>query len=143
MTDSPLAHLAPRDTFDDHPMKFTVTDAHLKLLGRTYVGWNRSAYAGAPAVNIKRPYGNSDVVRDVIEIAGLIPAGVDEDAWWDGFYYEAPFARGARAAAELLHRQTAIVLQIALCLIGRGEQIQPGDYRRPAAFDTAVWERVP
>ena len=47
--------------------EFTVTDEHLKLLRGAYVGWDDCEF-GAPAIDCKRPYGNSDVIADIAEI---------------------------------------------------------------------------
>lgn len=41
-----------------------------KLLRHSIVGW-QDAETGAPGINPKRPYGNSDVVRDIRKILGL------------------------------------------------------------------------
>lgn len=49
---------------------FSVTEDHLKLLKRMYVSWNSCEY-GAPEINPKRPYGNSDVEGDIAEILEL------------------------------------------------------------------------
>jgi hypothetical protein len=97
----------PRAVFDDMRFitEFTVTDQHLKLLNRAYVGWDDCEF-GAPEIDCKRPYGNSDVIGDIIEILG-----VPEDQWSDG-------DEGILPDAELdltrLHAETATVLQIAL-----------------------------
>lgn len=69
---------------------FAVTEHHLKLLQRMYVCWDDTEF-GAPAINPKLPYGNSDVIGDVCEIVGC-----DE------------------ANADRLHREMQTVLQI-LC----------------------------
>lgn len=47
--------------------KFTMTEDHLKLLKRMNVSWWDCEY-GAPAIDCKRPYGNSDVGADIHEI---------------------------------------------------------------------------
>lgn len=49
---------------------FTVTDDHLKLLRRASVGWSDCEF-GAPEIDPKRPYGNSNVLGDIAEILGL------------------------------------------------------------------------
>lgn len=36
-----------------------------------FVQWYDEAYDGAPGINIKRPYGNSDCYYDVIEILDI------------------------------------------------------------------------
>jgi hypothetical protein len=47
--------------------RFTVTKDHLKLLRRMYVTWY-DCETGAPAIDPKRPYGNSDVYNDMHHI---------------------------------------------------------------------------
>jgi len=54
-----------------------VTDKHLKLLKRMYVGWN-TAYFGAPEIDPKRPYGNSDIYDDINEVAEF---GYSHEDW--------------------------------------------------------------
>lgn len=58
--------------------RFTVTDQHLALLRRTHIGYDAWTEFGAPEVDSKRPYGNSNVHLDLAEILGIEP-GVDED----------------------------------------------------------------
>jgi hypothetical protein len=45
----------------------TITDEHIKLLNRMYTSWGDCEY-GAPSIDCKRPYGNSDVPNDIYEI---------------------------------------------------------------------------
>jgi hypothetical protein len=82
--------------------EFTITDDHLKLLERMYVGWDEMEY-GAPAIDGKRPYGNSDVEADIAEILGWPEP--DEDG-------EMP--DGQRERAERIHAEMGLVLQIGL-----------------------------
>jgi len=49
---------------------FTLKSEHIKLLSRTCVGWDDCEF-GAPEIDPKRPYGNSDVYQDMLEILGL------------------------------------------------------------------------
>ena len=49
--------------------RFTVTEDHINLLRNAYVDWNGSEF-GAPTINPKRPYGNSDVYSDINRILG-------------------------------------------------------------------------
>jgi hypothetical protein len=99
----------PRALFDviRGVKRFTVTDEHLRLLRRAYVGWDETEF-GAPGINAKRPYGNSDVYGDIAEILGLVDGEwqdeVQED--WPPPELEWRFLR--------LHVETAIALQIAL-----------------------------
>ena len=46
---------------------FTVTDEHLQLFRRAHVFWDEAEF-GAPSINPKRPYGNSNVYADIAEI---------------------------------------------------------------------------
>lgn len=48
---------------------FKITKEHVKLAKRMYVGWQNCEY-GAPEIDPKRPYGNSDVEGDVAQILG-------------------------------------------------------------------------
>src|SRR5512135_2560657 len=46
---------------------FTVTKDHIKLLKHMWVGW-QDCESGAPEIDPKRPYGNSDVLNDIHRI---------------------------------------------------------------------------
>jgi len=46
-----------------------ITNDHLKLLEKAYWKYEDCEY-GAPAIDCKRPYGNSDVEEDIAEILG-------------------------------------------------------------------------
>jgi len=50
--------------------RFEIKSEHLKLIQRFYVDWNYCEF-GAPEIDPKRPYGNSDVHRDMIKILGI------------------------------------------------------------------------
>lgn len=50
--------------------RFKVTDAHVKLAQRMTVRWWGAEF-GAPGIDPKRPYGNSDVIGDILNILGL------------------------------------------------------------------------
>lgn len=82
--------------------KFTVTEDHLKLLGRAYVTWDDCEF-GAPGINCKRPYGNSSVYSDIAEILDIKPEGEDGD-----------FTAQQEQLMNSLHRETQTVLQIIL-----------------------------
>lgn len=43
---------------------FEIKNEHLELLKRAFVSWDSCEY-GAPAINCKRPYGNSYVEGDI------------------------------------------------------------------------------
>ena len=49
--------------------EFVVTNTHLQLLANCYVSWNDCEF-GAPCIDPKRPFGNSDVAQDYEDITG-------------------------------------------------------------------------
>lgn len=51
----------------------------LKKLAKNLCWYWDKCETGAPAVDPKRPYGNSDVDCDVLEILGIAPEGNDAD----------------------------------------------------------------
>lgn len=86
--------------------RFTVTEAHLLLLRRAYVRWEDCEF-GAPAIDCKRPYGNSSVYSDIGEILGEGPSG-------DSDYGEPDWSDEQRNRFDRLHSETLTALQIAL-----------------------------
>ena len=50
--------------------KLKVTENHIKLLKNLYIGWEDCEF-GAPCIDCKRPFGNSDVFGDMAEILGI------------------------------------------------------------------------
>lgn len=82
---------------------FEVTEDHLKLLKHSHIIWRASEY-GAPAIDPKRPYGNTSVESDIAEILE-----------WD---------KEDSQRAEKIHRQLETVLQIVLVT----QTFQPGLY---------------
>lgn len=85
--------------------RFTMTDEHVRLLRHAYVRWE-DCETGAPAIDCKRPYGNSSVWQDVAEILGIKPAQSDDD---EEFY-----PKGTRDRCMKLHAETEHALQIVL-----------------------------
>jgi len=94
--------------------KFTLTKTHLKLLRRFEVGWQDCEF-GAPEIDPKRPYGNSDVEEDMREILPELPLNDEECC--------------------SLHKETQNALQIVL----RTGKFKAGDYERE---EYGVWELV-
>jgi len=86
--------------------EFTVTHEHLRLLRRAHVSWGEGEFLGAPSINSKRPYGNSNVYADIADILG-VPYG----EWDDEALNPLPDAAWRFAR---LHAETGIALQIAL-----------------------------
>lgn len=94
---------------------FELCEEHLKLLRSAYVEWS-NAETGAPAIDPKRPYGNSHVVRDIAEILEVDLPDYDNKDEYD------------QISAELMewHMETLNALQI---LIDTG-QSKLGTYHR-------------
>ena len=57
--------------------RFTVTDEHLRLLRRAYVSWDETEF-GAPEIDCKRPYGNSDMLHAETAVALQIALSTGE-----------------------------------------------------------------
>lgn len=86
---------------------FEVTDDHMALLKHLTLRWEGCEY-GAPAVDCKRPYGNSDVVSDICDILGWV---VGDDG---------PTEAQSRAARRI-HEQTLFVLMAFVATESWGE----------------------
>lgn len=106
--------------------EFTVTEQHVKLLKRAYVSWEDCEF-GAPSIDCKRPYGNSDVIGDMIEILGIEDA-IDPEGDRNG-----ALERDLKA----LHLETKTALQIAL----NTGSLKPGSYTSPKYESN--WTEVP
>jgi hypothetical protein len=115
-------------------MTFTITEQHLRLLRGMYVEW-QDIETGAPAIDPKRPYGNSDVEFDVLQDLGIEPAerGEVDARYWPQGYPE--WSDAQREWAAKLHRETEYALQICL-KIGA---FTTGTFKRTSEYDTASW----
>jgi hypothetical protein len=91
-------------------MQFEITEDHIKLLRAAEVRWE-DCETGAPAIDCKRPYGNSWVWGDVAEILGW---PIDDEGLTDEQEDE----------ARRLHQETETVLEIVLKL----GYLKPGRY---------------
>lgn len=96
--------------------RFTLTADHIRLLRRANVTWD-SAEFGAPAIDPKRPFGNSSVVRDIHEILGW-PLPEDEEE------RERHLDREGHGRAVMLYRQLETALQVVLAT----GSFEPGVY---------------
>lgn len=96
--------------------RFALSKSHIKLLRRVYIDWFDCEY-GAPCIDPKRPYGNSDVEQDVCEIMEWKKTDVDEDG-------EPCYTGKQRAAARKLHKELDTALQIVLF----AQSFEPGKY---------------
>ncbi|GEM_PF-2766615 len=94
---------------------FNLTEEHIKLARRMNVYWDDAMYLGAPAIDMKRPYGNSDVLEDILEILDEKPVeDVDERIYTKKQYKK----------AEALHREMETALQVILA----AGSFEPGVY---------------
>jgi len=110
-----------------HCEEFRLTEQHIKLLQQMYCAFYHSAYDGAPAIDVKRPYGNSFVAGDVNDI--VFQEEWDEDDDMPEELYERCMA---------LHKETGKALQICLSTVS----FKPGLYGRPTSYDTQTWEWI-
>ena len=99
--------------------RFTVTEDHIKLLEQLNIGW----YTGendAPAVDSKRPFGNSDLEGDIIEITGRLSLEEIDEC-------EGDIPAEHREWAQAIYLEMAWVLEIMTKRARQG--IVPGEYR--------------
>ena len=110
--------------------EFIITEEHLKLLSNLNVFFNPSGYDGAPAVDCKRPYGNSgDVAYDVFRVL--------TGDYWDYGAGDEEMPEQMNENFHKLHRETATALQICLVM----KEFKTGKFRKTLyGFDS--WERI-
>jgi hypothetical protein len=108
--------------------EFRLTQEHVTLLQHMYVEWSDVEY-GAPEIDPKRPYGNSDVVDDICQMLGLetMPDSENEG--------EFVFSHHARRHAASLHLETETALQIVLAT----GSFRLGLYHLPVRYDRRSW----
>jgi len=93
---------------------FTITENHLNLLKRLNVEWYDCEF-GAPCIDPKRPYGNSNVESDIYEMTKM---------------------KGDKAL--FIHKEMQIVLQI---IFATG-LIETGDYEKQDQYDYQSWQKM-
>ncbi|MCK4665968.1 hypothetical protein KAU33_04420 [Candidatus Dependentiae bacterium] len=121
--------------------KFKITEEHLKLLKGLEIGWNAMEF-GAPSTDPKRPYGNSNVYKDMIEALGwkfsITVNNITEN--YDlssGFYIEEnETPEELKKVLFDLYRQLDRVLEICL----RTLSFEPGIYESDVYEDN--WKKV-
>ena len=108
--------------------EFELTKEHIKLIEHFNVDWCDDEF-GAPAIDPKRPYGNSDVVRDMLEILEIKPVmhKEDEPIWHD--------AEEDRMVD--LHKELETALQIVLSC----KTFKPGLFGKKNKYGSD-WERI-
>jgi hypothetical protein len=103
------------------PGIFIVTEQHIKLLHHLRIVWYRVddlAY-GVPGANNVRPYGNSDVYKDIARILGISPEEKTSADDAEAFYSAVQLQR-----MQHLHEEMGLALQIFL----HTGTMQPGVY---------------
>jgi len=106
----------------DNMKEFELKQVHLDLLKNMYVDWDDCEF-GAPCINPKRPYGNSDVEDDIAEIIKFPKKGN-----WD--FEEEMWNEEAQKKMFKLHKEMQIVLQIVL----RCQNFKLGKYRKKEEY---------
>jgi hypothetical protein len=97
------------------PQRFTLTADHVKLIRRMNVGWDGMEY-GAPRIDPKRPYGNSDVEQDIHEILTGRNEPLEDLARQD--------REALQARYRSLHQETKMALRVVLA----AGSFEPGEY---------------
>lgn len=128
--------------------KFEMKVEHLKLLQRFIVGWQDCEF-GAPEIDPKRPYGNSHVHQDMIEVLGFetLKEGIykfklfgkewllkGEDEY--NIYLEGADEEKLIDELDKLHKETEIALQICLDT----QSFETGKYE--AEKYTSNWKKI-
>ena len=110
--------------------RFKLTKAHIELLRNSCVDYYDWVEFGAPAIDPKRPYGNSDVYADIariLKIKGKKTLDGDID-----------FTENQYILMDKLHQETAIALQIILST----GKFKIGTYVKKDEYDTRSWYKV-
>jgi hypothetical protein len=96
-----------------------ITYDHLKLLKHFYVNWAGDEF-GAPEIDPKRPYGNSDVLSDIAKIIGCENNEQTQNK------------------LDTLHHELKDVLQICLSR----QKFETGVFERADCYDGRSWTKV-
>lgn len=119
---APSSYLLTRQLQNMITKTFTITPEHLLLLRRLHFEWDGSAFAGAPCVDIKRPYGNSDPLGyDVPLILGLI--------WPEDQDQPREIYEQCKQLHEDMDKVLAIFVSTGQCAPGEYEQVDYDDTR--------------
>ena len=102
-----------------------------KLLRHVHLDWDYGEGYGAPAINPKRPYGDSYVERSIAEILDA----PDSDWEWDEEGEDFDLTPEARERFTRLHVETMVVLHVTLA----AGELRPGQYVRDEVIG---WVRV-
>jgi UPF0288 family protein (methanogenesis marker protein 3) len=109
--------------------QFELREEHLKLLRNMFVRWDNCEF-GAPAIDCKKPYGNSDVYEDIAKILGI--KGFEDS---EG---DISFSKEQVDLMNILHKESKVVLQIVL----KTGKFEPGRYVADEYSDNWTKENV-
>jgi hypothetical protein len=107
--------------------RFELKSEHLKLIQRMYV---TSHGDGSPCIDDYRPYGNSDVVGDIIDVLGWEPVLTKGS--------KRIFSDEQERYAVQLHMETVTALQIILYT----QSFIPGVYEKDGSYEIRRWNLV-
>ena len=113
--------------------EFIITEDHIILLTNMYVSWEDCEY-GAPAIDCKRPYGNSAVVLDIAELLGWRTKEELEEIYEND---DSGDLDKLHDRAWKIHKEMETVLQIVL----KTKSFEPGAYHRSENYFTD-WNKV-
>jgi hypothetical protein len=130
--------------------EFEILPEHLKLVQRFFVQWQDDEF-GAPEIDPKRPYGNSDVYQDMVSILGFKQHKDDEERFDFELFKEQYTIRGCdkynldfenqsklTAILDKLHKDLEKVLQIALVT----QEFKTGTYKKTDEYNDRSWIKV-
>lgn len=116
--------------------EFTLKREHILLLSNACTSWDNCEF-GSPEIDPKRPYGNSDVYQDMLELLGLkeIKKGIYEfklfSRKWllkgedkNNIYLDGADEETLTNELDKLHKET----EIALGIILHTKSFKPGIY---------------
>lgn len=105
-----------------------VTENHLKLLKNLHIDWDDTEF-GAPCVNPKRPFGNSDVFADMAQILGFKLADYEKQA--------EKYDKQCDSLIKGYHE-----LQECLQILCTNLKLEPGKYALENEYDAKSWKKV-
>lgn len=112
--------------------ELTLTENHIKLLGRSYFQYSTFFYEGCVSQDPKRPYGNSDVYGDLYEI-------VHGESWDEDEHGR--MSDVLRAELMTLHQEMAVVMQILALSVANDFPFEVGRvYHKTSRYDALSWE---
>lgn len=105
--------------------RFELKEEHIRLLTRACVSYDNYCEFGAPRIDPKRPYGNSDVYSDIAKILDIEQKNKEDGE----------FSDEQIKYMQKLHEETEIALQIIL----EAKCFDVGTYESESY---GVWKRV-